>query len=76
MVSKGGRGSKKLELVKKAIIAVAKEKEFSRHQYYKITDTQIWGKILDLGYDRYIEEKQVHGLRAKLPKGYSNSYFR
>jgi len=75
LASEEGRGSRKLSFIKRAIHAVAKEKGYSKFQFYKITTEEIWEKIVDLGHDRVLAKGQIPKLRKKLPKGYYNKYF-
>jgi len=70
-----GKGSKNRQRMKEAIRAVAEEKGFSKHQYYKIQNFEIWDKLVDLGYNKHISRSQVKRIREKLPKGYYNKYF-
>ena len=64
----------KQRLMKKVIREIADDKKLARHQYYKIQNWEIWDKILDLGYDRYISKSRIQPIRQTLPKGYYNKY--
>ncbi len=66
-----GRGSGHRRRMKNVIKEIAKEKGLSKHQFYKIQNCEIWEKILDLGYDRWITKTQATRIRTSLPEGYS-----
>lgn len=74
MASDEGRGSVHRRTMKKVIKEIAKEKGLSKFQFYKIQNWEIWEKILDLGYDRWITKAQATRIRQFLPKGYYRNY--
>lgn len=74
MAMDDGKGSGKQRLMKKVIREIAEEKKLSKFQYYKIQNWEIWVKIVDLGYDRFISRSRLKQIRQTLPKGYYNNY--
>jgi len=75
VASNGGKGSRKRAIIKRLIQEIAKMRGLSKHQFYKVTDLEIWTEILDRGYDRYIARQQIKNIRLSLPKGYYNKYW-
>jgi len=67
-------GSGNKNIMKKVIKIIADEKGYSKYQYYKVEDWEIWRKIKKLKYDCYINEKQIKRLRKTLPRGYFAKY--
>lgn len=70
MVSENGRGRNKLNILKRAIREVAKEKKFTRKQYYKISPYQILVWLKDNDHDGIFTPSEIAKLRLKLPKSY------
>lgn len=75
MVKDKRYGDRNVRLMKKVIRKIANEKGFSKFQFYKIQNFEIWDKLVDLGYNKHISRSQLKRIRMKLPKGYYNKYF-
>jgi len=76
VASDEGKGATKRRMIKRIIKELAKEKGLSKYQFYRIQNWEIWERILDEGYDRWIAKQQVTRIRQSLPKGYYNKYWK
>lgn len=70
MVSENGRGKHKLNILRRAIIEVARIKRFTRKQYYKISSYEIQVWLKDNDHDGIFTPSEISKIRLKLPKQY------
>jgi len=69
------RGKSKIKLLKRAIETIAKKKGFSRFQFYRITDGEIWDWLIDSGHSGRFSFTEIFKKRKRLPKQYHTKYW-